>query len=256
MLLSLILSTAMAQDIRAWQGMVEGMLIETYDQDPVQAIEWYEGIWAALPSDSDSREEIAYWLGRALYAAGETERAIETLEGVNSREASSLLNRIDTHQVRIASLPHEESFRSSLGAWRHSWLHEGHGEIRLGAPPGGDSALMWSTTVTEHEEDSVRVEFDASSANPRSFRLSMRSESFPAYVQPTLFDAEGRRFSEGEAIELPRGEWVAIDLSSRGLTGGAAPTRGFVAFELRDVTSQHSTDRGTNTLYIGDVVIE
>ena len=71
-----------AQDIRAWQGMYEGRLMEAADGDTQQAIAWYRGLVEALPEEDPSRGELLYWLARALYSHGEAQEALSLLEPI------------------------------------------------------------------------------------------------------------------------------------------------------------------------------
>jgi len=259
LLLGLLISSLQAQDVRAWQGLNEGMLLEAYDHNTAQAIDWYKGLLTALPDDDQTHDELSYWLGRAYFESSQPEAAIETLEPLNSPKAEALIQRIRAHLERVISLPIHNSFLNDLGGWRHSWQHGQNGSVSLGAPDDGDPALEWNTIVSDQQEDSIQIFFNPETATPRSFRFSMRSTAFPGYVLPTVHDATGYRFSLVEPILVPKGEWVAIEIRVRDMTpadgGPRLPAGGISGFELRDVTGFHGTDRGDNTLYLGDVVI-
>jgi hypothetical protein len=248
-----------AQDLRAWQGLNEGMLLEAYDQDTEQAIDWYRGLVTALPDDDPTHDELNYWLGRAYFEVNDPEAAIETLRTLSSPRAQALTQRIEAHLDRITDLPIHNSFLDGLGSWRHSWQHGQSGSVSLGAPEDGDPALEWSTIVSDQQEDSIRIVFNPDTATPSIFRFSMRSTSFPGYILPTVHDSTGYRFSVLEPILVPKGEWTAIEIyvdDMRPSEGGPRrPVGGISGFELRDVTAFHGTDRGDNTLYLGDVVI-
>jgi len=249
-----------AQDVRAWQGLNEGMLLEAYEQDTEQAIDWYRGLLTALPDDDPTHDELSYWLGRAYFDDNQPEAAIETLAALNSPRAEALTQRIEAHLNRVTTLPIHDSFLYDLGGWRHSWQHIQGGSVALGAPEDGDPALEWTTVVSDQQEDSIQLTFHPDTATPTTLRFSIRSTSFPVYILPTVHDSTGYRFRVYEPILVPKGEWVAIEILIDDMIpadgGPRAPIGGINGFELRDVTAFHGTDRGGNTLYLGDVVIQ
>mgnify|MGYP006078770455 CR=1 FL=1 len=259
LLIGFLITDLHAQDVLAWQGLNEGMLLEAYDQNTEHAIDWYRGLLTALPDDDPTHDELSYWLGRAYFDANEPEAAIETLAVLSSPKAVALTQRIEAHLQRVTVLPIHNSFLNDLGGWRHSWQHGLDGSISLGAPEDGDPALEWSTIVSDQQEDSIQIFFHPDTATPVKFRFSMRSTSFPSYILPTAHDSTGYRFSVLEPILVPKGEWTAIEVDVGDLIpadgGPRAPIGGISGFELRDVTAFHGTDRGDNTLYLGDVVI-
>lgn len=265
--LLLALAPAWGQDLRAWQSMHDGMLIELIDGDIDQAIDWYEGLISALPEDDPSYPRLAYWKARALVVSGETEAALQTLEAlpgmpVVSLQASVLSARLKATQKQIESLPVHHSFRTSTESWVHDWRNPGKGSIGLDSPSlGGDRTLAWNTRVEEGEEDAIGILMAETASRPRMIRMSIRSDLLSAFVLPTIEDLEGNRYTLDQPISLHRNDWVALDLRlsdfrpAEGRRIGKSPAS-IRSFQIRDVTAFYSSDRGPNTLFLGDVVIE
>jgi len=265
--LLLLVLPAWGQDLRAWQGMHDGMLIELIDGDLDQAVDWYEGLIKALPASDPSKPQLEYWQARALYARGEAEAASETLKRVlqlnpQARNAATFLARLQAAERRIKKLPIHNSFRSSTENWVHGWRNPGKGSLNLAQPDGGgDRTLAWTTQVQEGEDDAIGIFFDRAAATPRMVRLSIRSDELSAMVLPTIVDRQGNHYTLASPISLHRKDWVALDLRMgdfRPVESGSAPVRprNVQSFQIRDVTAFFSSDRGPNTLFLGDVVIE
>ena len=268
-LLSILVSSqsAHAQDLRAWQGMHDGMLIELIDGEFSQAMDWYGGLLKALPETDPSRAELAYWQARALYASGDSSGASSILKNTKkaqplSQRAAVFLARLQATEKRITQLPIHHSFRSNTENWVHGWRNPDKGSLGLGQPnSGGDRTLAWTTRVEEGEDDAIGVFFDASAAHPRLLRLSIRSDDLSALVLPSIEDWEGNRYTLDRPISLHRKDWVALDLrlqDFRPVKPGTTPRhpKNVRSFQIRDVTAFFSSDRGPNTLFLGDVVIE
>lgn len=255
------------QDLRAWQGMHDGMLIEVIDGDISQAIDWYGGLIKALPPSDPSRPELAYWQARAFYAIGDAETATKVLEQVEKAQAlpqrsSVFLARLLATEKRITQLPVHHSFRSDTENWVHGWSNPDKGSLGLAKPDGGgDRTLSWTTRVEEGEEDSIGIFFDETAGNLRVLRLSIRSDNLSALVLPSIEDWQGNRYTLDRPISLHRKDWVALDLrleDFRPVNARTAPQKpkNVRHFQIRDVTAFFSSDRGPNTLFLGDVVIE
>ena len=260
-LLALLVLPIQAQDIRAWQGMYEGRLIEAADGDLEQAIERYQGLLGALAEGDPTRNALQYWLGRALYSQGDLRSARNALEFASEDPqvgslSRSLLGRIDEEEQRIHTLPIHDDFLNGTGHWVRSWRHASKGDLSTRNAPGGDLALAWSTQGVEREDDQILLSFQPETAVPRNFRLSMRSESFPAPVLPVIYDTLGHRFTLNDPIEIPREGWASIELARSDFTVGEGVPKGVATLILQDVTAYYSTDRGPNTLFLGDVVVE
>jgi hypothetical protein len=268
-ILSMLFSAplAHAQDMRAWQGMHDGMLIELIDGEFSQAMDWYGGLFSALPPTDPSRADLAYWQARALYASGDAEKAKSSLlEAKNtqslSQRAAVFLARLQATEKRILRLPIHHSFRSDTENWVHGWRNPGKGSLGLATPEsGGDRTLAWTTQVEEGEDDAIGVFFDAEAGKPRLLRLSIRSDDLSALVLPSIEDWQGNRYTLDRPISLHRKDWVALDLrlqDFRPVNPNNAPPRpnNVRSFQIRDVTAFFSSDRGPNTLFLGDVVIE
>ena len=258
---------AWGQDLRAWQGMHEGMLAEVMDGDLEQSIDWYAGLSKALPKDDPTHQSLRYWEARANYSIGDQESSRKILNELietkqKNRRAEILLGRIRAYEQRIQALPIHHSFLDSTEHWVHGWKNPGKGSLGLATPNGGgDRTLAWSTRVEEGEEDAIALFFDTNASKPSIFRLSIRSDEISGWVLPTLEDIYGSRFTIAQPISLHRGDWVALDLRIPDFQPTKAnPNRRkpgpIRSFELRDVTAFYSSDRGLNTLYLGDVVLE
>jgi hypothetical protein len=259
--------TAHSQDLRAWQGMHDGMLTELIDGEFSQAKDWYGGLLKALPTTDPSHAELAYWQARALYAGGDANGASRVLKKAKltrplSQRAAVFLARLQATEKRITQLPVHHSFRIDTENWVHGWRNPNKGSLGLGQPKsGGDRTLAWTTHVEEGEDDAIGVLFDASAANPRLLRLSIRSDDLSALVLPSIEDWEGNRYTLDRPISLHRKDWVALDLRLRDFRPVKPGTtsrhpKNVRSFQIRDVTAFFSSDRGPNTLFLGDVVIE
>ena len=263
----LFLLPAWGQDLRAWQSMHDGMLIELIDGEMEQAIEWYEGLLTALPEDDPSHASLSYWMARAMVVSGDVEEALTVLQAMPetpsiSMQARVLSERLEANQKAIPSLPVHHSFRNSTESWVHDWRNPSKGSIGLDSPSlGGDRTLTWNTRVEEGEEDAIGILFEEAASRPRMLRLSIRSDLLSAFVLPTIEDWEGNRYTLDQPISLHRNDWVALDLRMndfRPVEGRRTSRRpsSVRSFQIRDVTAFYSTDRGPNTLFLGDVVIE
>jgi len=259
--LLLIASPANAQDMRAWEGMYEGRLMQAADGDTEQAIEWYQGLLGALSETDPLRPELQYWLGRALFSQGDKRSARTTLSFAVDDEqvgdlARALLARIDRSEKRISSLPIHHDFLNGTEQWLRDWKHASKGEVKVEPAPGGHSALAWYTRVTEREDDELSLAFDPEAVTPEVFRLSLRSSRFPSHVLPVIYDSRGRRFSIERPIEVPMDGWSALELTLNMFTLGEGRIQGVSAFVLQDMTAFYSTDRGPNVIFLGDVVVQ
>lgn len=256
---------ALAQDLRAWQGMYEGLLKEAAEGDSAGAQEWYRGLLAGLPDDDPSAGELHYWLGRACYLEGDADRARRELrdaeeDATAAPHALALLGQIDAQELRIRRIPVSHDFRLGTAHWLHSWQHgdKGHIEARP-LPPDGEPAMAWTTTVADREDDQVVVYFDAPRPAPTRVRMSLRSENFPAYVLPSLHDDRGRRYAPDEPVAIPTDRWVPVEFAVTDFLPreGTEPLRpeDLEALVLQDVTAFFSSDRGPNVLYVDEVHI-
>ena len=257
--------TAPAQDLRAWQGMYEGLLKEAAEGDATGAQEWYGGLLAGLPKEDPSSGELHYWLGRAYYLEGDADQARRELrkaeeDATAAPHALALQGQIDAQELRIRRLPVSHDFRLGTAHWLHSWQHGDKGSIEARAlPPEGEPAMAWSTTVTDREDDQIVVYFDDPRPAPTMVRMSLRSANFPAYVLPSLHDDRGRRYAPDEPIAIPTDRWVPVELN----VSEFLPREGYQhlkahdleALVLQDVTAFYSSDRGANVLFVDEVHI-
>jgi tetratricopeptide (TPR) repeat protein len=247
--------------------MHDGMLIELIDGELDQAVDWYSGLISALPESDPSLPQLEYWKARALYAGGDVEAASTALRQVltlqpQAHRAAIFLARLQATEKRIKSLPIHHSFREDTENWVHGWRNPGKGSLSLAHPDGGgDRTLAWTTRVEEGEDDAIGIFFDKAAASPRLIRLSIRSDNLSALVLPTIEDNQGNRYTLDRPISLHRKDWVAMDLRMqdfRPVDSKSAPwrPRSVRSFQIRDVTAFFSSERGPNTLFLGDVVIE
>lgn len=260
----LLLALAHAQDVRAWQGLYEGMLMESAEGELSDAIAWYEGLIAGLPDNDPSLGELNFWLGRARYAEGDAEGARQALKeavgdpAVEDR-ARALLAQIDSQELRIRRLPMSYDFTSGTGHWLHSWKHGEKGFLESRSPPGSeDEALAWYTTVADRETDAIGLWFDEDAPRPTDFRFDLKSGDFPASLRLIVEDDLGQRWEYAEIrtstdswvlVEARLSEFVPLDAGS-----GAAP-RTVRALSLWDVTAYTRPDRGPNVIYVDNLQI-
>ncbi len=257
--------SAEAQDLRAWQGMHEGLLKEAAEGDAAGAQDWYAGLLAGLPPSDTSTGELHYWLGRAAYLEGDVETARRELRRAQDDPtaaplAAALLGQIDAQELRIRRLPVSHDFRLGTAHWLHSWQHGDKGSIEARPlPPEGEPAMAWSTTVEDREDDQIVVYFDRPQPAPAVVRMSLRSEAFPAYVLPSLYDDRGRRYAPEAPVAVPTDRWVPVEFrvtdfpSTEGQQG--LDPEDLEALVLRDVTAFYSSDRGPNVVYVDEVHI-
>lgn len=268
MALLLLIGLARTQDLRAWQGVQEGMLTEAADGDLQRAISWYEGLIEGMAPGDPSAGELYYWLGRARYIQGEVDGARKALKASiaddpeGAEQARSLLAQIDALELQIRELPVSHRFDTGTSHWLHSWQHQGRGAIGIAEPePGDDPALAWTTSVARYEDDRIQVGF-AEDVHPASFKLSLRSRSFPAYVLLGAEDERGYYYRLASSVEVGTEGWVELEarvedfqpVASSAGAGDPWPRRVRTLFVF-DVTGRYSEDRGPNTIYIDDVEI-
>lgn len=144
-MLSLLLSLclpASAQDLRAWQGMQEGMLLESADGNLQGAVSWYEGLIEGAALRDPALGEMHYWLGRAMYVQGEAEGARKALkiaaeDPVHADRARVLRAQIDGLDLQVRALPVSHTFDTGTSHWVHSWQYQGRGGDRYRAAGAG-----------------------------------------------------------------------------------------------------------------------
>lgn len=266
--LLLLAALAQAQDLRAWQGVQEGMLTEAADGDLQRAISWYEGLVEGMAPDDPSAGELYYWLGRARYIQGEVDGARKALKASIERSpehaehARALLAQIDALELQVRELPVTHRFDTGTSHWLHSWQHQGRGAIGIDEPEAEDDpAMAWATAVARYEDDRIQVGF-AKDVTPRSFKLSLRSRNFPAYVLLGAEDERGYYYRLASFVEVGTDGWVTLearpeDFQPVATNSGAGDPwpRAVRTLFVFDVTGRYSEDRGPNTIYIDDVEI-
>lgn len=267
MLAWLLASTLMGQDVRAWQGLHEGLLMESADGDLDEAIAWYEGWIAGLPPEDPTQAELHYWLGRAYYAKGEYESARKALlsamgDPTIRLQAQVLMGQIDAQELQVRKLPIAYDFTTGTGHFLHSWLYPDKGSIRSELPPESDNpALAWRTKVLEREDDAIEIWFDPDLEGPEHIEFRVHAKNFRGLLVLAADDDKGRRYIYPEPIVAPIDEWVLItaDLSSfvlqdtGGLAEGHMSPGSVVSISLWDRTSFGATSRGENVIYLDDL---
>ena len=270
----LLLSLLLAEDLRAWQGLHEGMLIEAADGDTVRSISWYEGLIAGLPEDDPSMGELHFWLAHARYAEGDAEGARRALriameDETVSKQARALLGQIDAQELRVYRLPVSYDFSGGTGHWLHAWEYGDKGSLASASPPDeNDPALAWSTVVTEREVDAIRVFFEpeiwsnGTPGGPEQISFRIRAGAFEANLALYAEDPEGRRYAaDGKAVATTDG-WTVVRVFTRQLVPLDSPNPGdrlrpsdMASLTLLDVTSRETPDRGPNIIYLDDLSI-
>lgn len=255
---------AQAQDVRAWQGLYEGMLIEAAEGDLQGAVSWYEGLIAGLPETDPSLGELHFWLGRAHYAQGDAELARKALrtamdDPAVSDRAQALLAQIDSEELRVRRLPMTYQFSSGTGHWLHSWKHGEKGWVASEVPPSSDdAALAWHTTVADRETDAIGLWFDDRAPRPETFEMDLRSSAFPASLRLIVEDDSGQRWEYPE-IRTATGDWIRVEAELADFVpldaGSGSHPRSVRALSLWDVTAYTRPDRGENVVYMDNLQI-
>lgn len=271
----LLLGLLLADDLRAWQGLHEGMLIEAADGDTERAIAWYEGLIAGLPDDDPSLGELNYWLAHARYTEGDAEGARRALrlameDPTVATEARALMGQIDAQELRVYRLPVSYDFSGGTGHWLHAWEYGDKGTLASATPPDApaDPALAWTTMVTEREDDAIRVFFeseiwsDGNLGGPEQIGFRIKSGAFEANLALYAEDPEGRRYAADGLIVARTDGWTNVRVLTRELVPLDSPNPkdrlrpGDVAsVTLLDVTARQTSNRGPNTLYLDDLSI-
>jgi len=270
MLPLLFLSLAPAQDLRAWQGVYEGMLMEAAEGDLQRAVSWYEGLGEGMAAEDPIRPELHYWLGRARYIQGESDgarkaRRIASGDDQLRPRAAALMGQMDALELQVRALPIEHTFDTGTSHWLHDWRFGERGTIGIGIPDSGeDSAMIWSTTVADEAQDQIQIGF-GDAISPQQFELSLRAGAFPAWVVLLVEDTQGFGYYYPEPVEINTRDWVVFETDNQAFlptdtsavagVGRAWPQQ-VRALILRDVTEFYSSDRGTNTIYVDDVRIQ
>lgn len=272
----ILLALVLAQDLRAWQGLHEGMLIEAADGDTVRSIAWYEGLIAGLEDDDPTIGELHYWLAHARYAQGDAEGARKALrvameDPTIADPARALLGQIDAQELRVHKLPVFYEFSTGTGHWLHAWEYGDKGRITNAIPPTSaeDHALAWTTEVAERERDAIRLFFepeiwiDDRRGGPSSLSFRVLSEAFEARLAFYAEDDQGRRYAADGLVVAGTVDWTSVRVLMSDLVpiGSTIPqdrldSRKVRSFTLLDVTSSETPSRGPNTLYLDDLSVQ
>lgn len=268
LLLWLTLS-AFAEDFRAWQGVHEGLLIESADGDLVAAARWYESLIASVPDNDPARAELYYQLGRSRYALGDVAGAQAALavaqaDPLLEERASVLLDQIEAQKNPVRALPYTMDLAQPSFPWRRAWSRDdraGLDVVTLGEQ--GERALAWRTVIESQDNDQIELRFAQGADQPREITLRLRASDFPAWLLVVAIDDKGRAYTLPNLIEVPVENWSVIQFTPQEMTpfvsgeGASSPPRpaSVRALILRDVTSSWSSDRGPNNLYVGGMEV-
>jgi hypothetical protein len=245
------------------------MLMEAAEGDLQHAVSWYEGLSEGMAEDDPIRPELHYWLGRGRYIQGESEGARKALRIAATEDklrarTAALLGQMDALDLQVRSLPIEHTFDTGTSHWLHDWRFGERGTIGIGIPDSGeDSAMIWSTSVADKDQDQISIGF-SEQVSPTHFEMSLRAGAFPAWVVLLVKDAQGFGYYSEDYVELDTRDWVVVQLDNRAFLPTEPSAVAGVGSEyphqvktliLRDVTEFYSSDRGTNTIYVDDVRI-
>lgn len=268
-MLALLLGAALAQDLRAWQGLYEGMLQESAEGDTARAIRWYEGLITGLPDEDLTQGPLHIQLGRTLYMTGDVAGAREHLAIATEHDevqlrALSLVGQIDSFERRISSLPYGEDYSEPTTAWLHSWQYGAKGNVIIEPPLGSDDpALNWNTDVSPREDDQIQLWLgDGNQVRELSMRLS--AEVYPAYLMLVLIDDQGRWYALNDLVIAEPDRWFNLEARVKdfalispegtGQTSSQRPSS-VRSIALRDLSSYYTSDQGPNTVLIDDLLI-
>lgn len=255
-----LVAQALADDPSlSWEHIYDARLVEAADGTPEVAARFYEEILSDLGAEDPLRPSVAYSLGRARLAAGNTDGAIAALrlaiEGKDVRpQAGALLALIEQERRQVTTLPYSNGFANDVGAFVRGWQGFDDGELAIG-PVDGNPAMAWPTVVRAGGSDEITIGL-APGVDLRDVHLRLRAAEFPAVVRLGCTDGAGGRFGAGTVV-VPTDAWVDVRVpvtTFRSLRSavGEAPRR-VRTLIVEDLTGSVSSDRGANVVWIDDV---
>lgn len=263
-------ATAVAQErpsvadrSHAWDGLHDALLVEAVDGTPGVAAQLLQETLEDLAPGDPFRAEVLFWLGRSQLEVGREADALATF-----REAAGLSQRGDAAREAIAALellskqvrhlPFTCTFDEDPCGVVRSWVGSDKGGVQL-RDAGDAVVLAWDTNVEASETDHLRLAL-APGLKLRRVTLHARATRFPADLRFTIVDASGARFS-APMVRVDSGSWTAWSVSLADFgpvepgTLGDSPREARVLV-IEDLTALLSTDRGTNTILLDDLVLE
>ena len=179
-MLSLLLAAAVAPVQAAspevWAALHNGRMVAALEQDPAQAASIYEVLLEHLTEDNEPlRDDLLYWMGQALFEAGDIDGAVAALSEAKSPEAAELRGLIAVWAKPVTALPY------------------------LSRAP-----------IELSEESPWQIVLEG--AVPEVLSLKLQADKGAALLQLSLTDLEGRRW-EQELLEIADGEWQEMTLN-------------------------------------------
>jgi hypothetical protein len=253
-----------ADDVRTWEGLYDARLVEAADGNAVLALQYYQEL---LPEDMSRkyplRPEILYWLGRARFMAGDLDGAVVALREAamspdEKKKAEALLAHIEMTRKGVTTLPVRWNFEEGPGSLVRGADAPAAGGLTVRSVGEAERVLAWDTVVRAQEIDRLSFSFSGDQ-EVREIYFRARAGSFPAEIQVLLHSADGTRFSAPLSI-IPTEEWVDIRLPivlfrTLDPLPGASLTA-VRRVEIQDITGYLSSDRGDNTIFLDDFLVQ
>ncbi len=253
-----------ADDVRTWEGLYDARLVEAADGNAVLALQYYQEL---LPEDMSRkyalRPEILYWLGRARFMAGDLDGAVVALREAaasveEKKKAEALLAHIELTRKGVTTLPVRWNFEEGPGSLVRGADAPAVGRLDVRSVGENEHALAWDTVARAQEIDRLSLSFSGDQ-EVREIYFRARASSFPAEIQVLLHSADGTRFSAPLSI-IPTEDWVDIRLPIVFFrTLDPLPGASLTAVrrvEIQDITGYLSSDRGENTIFLDDFLVQ
>lgn len=260
MLLAVAFSLA-ADPSAAWKALYEARFVQIAEGTPENAVRLYE---ALLDDDSSTDAAPAqFWMGRALFSAGDMEGARRAFERAldDSRYRLEALTLLDATALRlgeIGAVPVRFDFESPEFPGVRFGAGAGRGEAGV-QTVSGRGVYGWTTTIRPGEPDRVGLRLKSgSSVDEISF--TARSLVAPAVLRVVALDRWGALWASTEVV-VDDDDWYDVTLRFADfspLPEGGGPTRLGSVSELRieDVTGERSDVRGSHTILVDDLVVD
>jgi hypothetical protein len=230
---------------------------------PSDAIAIYEALVAQIPQNDDQRGDVLYWLGRARWSAGDLAGARRSLESARQYRSARprvriLLGRMDAEDKAVKTLPYAQEFRTSVDPWVRGWKRGKASDLKAVEDEEGTYA-RWATEVLEGKSDFVLFGISLDGVRLKQISMKLRSENLRGRYRILLEDDAGETWAapltsvatdRWTQVTLPIGSFLATDDSKRSTVPDPSRLKWVI---LRDVTSLHTDQRGTNALYIDDL---
>jgi len=248
-----------------WSSAYDARLSQAMGASPSDAIAIYEALVAQIPQNDDQRGDVLYWLGRARWSAGDLAGARRSLESARRYRSARprvriLLGRMAAEEKSIKKLPYRQDFRLGADPWVRGWKRGKESDLKVVDGEDGRS-LRWSTEVLEGESDFIIFGMSLDGARLNQISMKLRSENLQGRYRILVEDDAGDRWTaplqsvatdRWTEVSLPVTAFVRADGSDERATFSGLRLKWFI---LRDVTSLHTAQRGTNALYVDDLVL-